>query len=139
LFWFQIDMKKIITILTSLICFGALAQDVATVLSHQPRIVTVQQQQCGVQEVVRDNRGQDSTIGALAGAAIGSTVGGNNRDRLAGGVVGALIGGAIGNNVGQESSRVEQRQVCRFVPVQIQQGEWVTFTYQGRTFVQEFK
>lgn len=129
-------MKILFSVILSTFTFGVFAQDVAQVISHQPRYITVQQQQCGVQEVVRDNRGQDGTIGALAGAAIGSTVGGNNRDRLAGGVVGALIGGAIGNNIGQESARVEQRQVCRFVPITVQQGEIVTFSYQGRTFTQ---
>jgi len=132
-------MKTILTFILSLAIFSAAAQqniDVVTVISHQPRYVTVQQQQCGIQEVVRDNSRADGTVGALAGAAIGSTIGGNNRDRLAAGVVGALVGGAIGSNVGSESARVEQRQVCRYVPVTVQQGEIVTFSYQGRTFSQ---
>jgi len=132
-------MKTIFAIILSLTAVTAMAQqniDVVTVISHQPRYVTVQQQQCGVQEVVRDNSRSDGTVGALAGAAIGSTIGGNNRDRLAAGVVGALVGGAIGSNVGSESARVEQRQVCRYVPVTVQQGEIVTFSYQGRVFTQ---
>ena len=76
------------------------AEDVATVVSVQPRLVTVQQRQCSIQEVVREN---DTTggkiVGGVAGAAIGSTIGGNSRDRLVGGVVGGLLGGAIGNEV----------------------------------------
>jgi uncharacterized protein YcfJ len=112
------------------------AADVAMVIARQPRYLTTYQQQCSVQSVIQDNSQTDSTIGALAGAAIGSTIGGNNRDRLAGGVVGALIGGAIGNNVGHDSARAEARQVCRLVPVTVQQGETVTFSYQGRVFTQ---
>jgi len=113
--------------------------DVATVVNVQPRYVTVRQQQCQQQEVVRDNSRADGTIGALAGAAIGSTIGGNNRDRLAGGVVGALVGGAIGNDVGRDNAQAEVRNVCRFVPVTVQQGSVVTFNYHGQMFTQSFQ
>jgi uncharacterized protein YcfJ len=123
-----------------LVSASALAQtDVAQVVSRQPRYMTVQQQQCQVQEVMRQNDGTDGkVIGGLAGGAIGSTIGGNNRDRLVGGVVGALIGGAIGNEVAKGPNAVEQRQVCRYIPVTVQQGETVTFSYQGKIFTQVF-
>ena len=131
-------MKK----LAVLLMFGASlaqAQDVATVISVQPRYVTVQQRQCQVQEVVRqENGGEGKVLGGLAGAAIGSTIGHNHRDSLAGGVVGALIGGAIGNEVAKGPATVEQRQVCSYVPVTMQQGRIVTFNYQGITFTQQF-
>jgi uncharacterized protein YcfJ len=120
-------------------CVSSQAQEVATVVSVQPRYVTVQQRQCGVQEVVREN---DTTggkvVGGVAGAAIGSTIGGNSRDRLVGGVVGALVGGAIGNEVARGPDIVEQRQVCRYVPVTMQQGSMVTFNYRGQIFTQAF-
>ena len=113
-------------------------QDVAVVVNIQPRYVTVPQRQCRVEEVVRDGGRGDATIGALAGGAIGSTIGGNSRDRLVGGVAGALIGGAIGNEMGKDSARVEQREVCRNVAVTIQQGSTVTFNYHGQIFTQSF-
>lgn len=114
-------------------------QDVAVVIAHTPRYVTVYQQQCGTQEVLRSgNNGEGKVIGGVAGAAIGSTIGGNSRDRLVGGVVGALVGGAIGNEVSKGPDTIEQRQVCRNIPVTVQQGETVTFQYQGRTFTQIF-
>jgi len=118
----------------------ALAQttDIASVVNVQPRLVTVYQRQCEMREVVRDNSRGDTAIGALAGGAIGSTIGGNSKDRLVGGVVGALVGGAIGNNVGQESARAEMREVCRNVPVTVQQGSTVTFNYHGQIFTQQF-
>lgn len=133
-------MRKIL----ALVIFGTATmayaqQDVAVVVSHQPRYVTMYQQQCGVQEVVRSNNGNGgAVVGGLAGAALGSTIGHNHRDSLAGGVVGALVGGAIGNEVAKGPDVVEQRQVCRNVPVTVQQGETVTFQYQGRTFSQIF-
>ena len=113
--------------------------DVAVVVSRTPRFVTVNQQQCTMQEVVRSQHSNEGkVIGGLAGAALGSTLGGNSRDNLAGGVIGALVGGAIGNEVSKGPDVVEQRQVCRYVPVTVQQGETVTFQYQGRTFTQNF-
>lgn len=134
-------MKKLIlSILLATTCLGTFAQtlDVATVISVQPRFVTVQQRQCEMREVVRDNSRGDSTIGALAGGAIGSTIGGNSRDRLVGGVAGALLGGAIGNEVGKDNARTEVREVCRMVPVTLQQGSVVTFSYHGQVFTQQF-
>jgi len=132
-------MKKVAVpmflIFASSLC---LAQEVATVVNVQPRYVTVQQRQCEMREVVRDNSRGDATIGALAGGAIGSTLGHNSNDRLVGGIAGALIGGAIGNEAGREGARAEVRQVCSYVPVTIQQGSTVTFNYRGQVFTQSF-
>jgi len=132
-------MKQILPMLF-LAAASAMAQtgDVAQVINVQPRIVTVNQRQCQQQEVGVNNSSSDGAIGALAGAALGSTVGGNNRDRLAGGVVGALIGGVVGNNVGQQSAHTEVREVCRIVPISMQQGSIVTFSYHGVLFTQQF-
>ena len=129
-------MKKLLTILLAL-PLTALAQDVY-VVNVQPRLVTVQQQQCNVQEFHREGSSGSGTVGAVAGGLLGSTLGSNRNDQLAGTVIGALIGGAIGNEVGREPTRIEQRQVCRYIPVQIQQGETVTFSYRGRVFTQSF-
>jgi len=131
-------MKKVFIISMLVSAGAAMAQEVY-VMSVQPRLVTVNQQQCQVQEVVRDgNNGSGTAIGAVAGGLLGSTLGGNRNDHLAGTVIGALIGGAIGNEMSREPARVEQRQVCRYVPVQVQQGEIVTFNYRGRVFTQTF-
>jgi outer membrane lipoprotein SlyB len=132
-------MKKLVVLSTlalASLCYAQ--QDVAVVVARTPRYVTVYQQQCGTQEVVRGNNGNGAIVGGLAGAALGSTIGHNHRDSLAGGVVGALVGGAIGNEVTKGPDTVEQRTVCRNVPVTMQQGETVTFQYQGRTFSQTF-
>jgi uncharacterized protein YcfJ len=132
-------MKKLVILSILFAVNICMAQDVATVVSVQPRYVTIQQRQCSVQEVVRNDNGNSGTIvGGLAGAALGSTIGHNHRDSLAGGVVGALVGGAIGNEVSKGPAQIEQRQVCTFVPVTVQQGRIVTFNYQGMTFTQTF-
>ena len=130
-------MKKLLTILLALPMSVVAAQDVY-VVNVQPKFITVQQQQCHVQEFHRDSSSGSGTIGAVAGGLLGSTLGSNRNDQLAGTVIGALIGGAIGNEVGREPTRIEQRQVCRYIPVQIQQGEIVTFSYRGRVFTQTF-
>jgi uncharacterized protein YcfJ len=131
-------MKKILLALSLLApTLSAMAQDIH-VVNVQPRFVTVQQQQCHVQEFHRENNSGSGTIGAVAGGLLGSTLGGNRNDQVAGTVIGALIGGAIGNEVGRDTARIEQRQVCRYIPVQIQQGEIVTFSYRGRMFTQTF-
>lgn len=131
-------MKKVF-IISMLVSVGAAMAQEVYVMSVQPRLVTVNQQQCQVQEVVREgNNGSGTAIGAVAGGLLGSTLGGNRNDHLAGTVIGALIGGAIGNEMSREPARVEQRQVCRYVPVQVQQGEIVTFNYRGRVFTQTF-
>ena len=129
-------MKKLLTILLAL-PLVATAQDVY-VVNVQPRLVTVQQQQCNIQEFHREGSSGSGAVGAVAGGLLGSTLGSNRNDQLAGTVIGALIGGAIGNEVGREPTRIEQRQVCRYVPVQVQQGEIVTFSYRGRVFTQTF-
>ena len=129
-------MKKLLTILLAL-PLAATAQDVY-VVNVQPRLVTVQQQQCNMQEFHREGSSGSGTVGAVAGGLLGSTLGSNRNDQLAGTVIGALIGGAIGNEVGREPGKIEQRQVCRYIPVQVQQGEIVTFSYRGRVFTQTF-
>ena len=133
-------MKIIVTLaLLGITSLSYAQQDVAVVVNRTPRYVTVNQQQCSVHDVVRSNNGNGgAVVGGLAGAALGSTIGHNHRDSLAGGVVGALIGGAIGNEVAKGPDTVEQRTVCRYVPVTVQQGETVTFQYQGRMFSQVF-
>ena len=129
-------MKKLLTILMAL-PLSVAAQDVY-VVNVQPRMITVQQQQCNMQEFHREGSSGSGTVGAVAGGLLGSTLGSNRNDQLAGTVIGALIGGAIGNEVGSDSARIEQRQVCRYVPVQVQHGEIVTFSYRGRVFTQTF-
>lgn len=132
--------KKTVLALALLSLTGvAQAQDVY-VVNTQPRFVTVQQQQCHLQEVVtQSNSGNVSTgIGAVAGGLLGSTLGKNRNDKLAGTVIGSLMGGAIGNEIGKEPVRTEYREVCKSIPVQVQQGEIVTFSYRGKTFTHTF-
>ena len=130
-------MKKVLVGL--LMVSGIAAAQEVYVVSAQPRFVTVQQPQCQTQEFIRDGRSGSSTaIGAVAGGLLGSTLGGNRNDHLAGTVVGALVGGAIGSEIGREPARIEHRQVCQYVPVTVQQGEIVTFSYRGRMFTQAF-
>lgn len=117
----------------------ALAQEVAYVVSVQPRMVTVQQQQC--QQVMTqgsDNSGIGTVIGGVAGGIIGNQVGGGN-GRTVATAIGAVTGAMVGNSLGsQQQSGPQERTVCRNVPVTVQQGEIVTFNYKGRQFTYTF-
>ena len=130
-------MKKVLIGLC-MISGVASAQEVY-VMSVQPRYVTIQQRQCQMREYIREgNSGSGTGIGAVAGGLLGSTIGSTSGDHIAGTVIGALIGGTIGSEVSREPGRIEQREVCSYVPVTVQQGEIVTFNYRGRVFTQTF-
>ena len=130
-------MKKVLISLMLLAAGCAIAQEVY-VVAVQPRYVTVQQRQCQMREYIREGSSGSGTIGAVAGGLLGSTIGSTSGDHIAGTVIGALIGGAIGSEVSREPGRIEQREVCSYVPMQVQQGEIVTFNYRGRIFTQTF-
>ena len=130
-------MKKVLISLMLLAAGCATAQEVY-VVAVQPRYVTIQQRQCQMREYIREGSSGSGTIGAVAGGLLGSTIGSTSGDHIAGTVIGALIGGAIGSEVSREPGRIEQREVCSYVPVTVQQGEIVTFNYRGRVFTQTF-
>ena len=130
-------MKKVFISLMLLAAGCATAQEIY-VVAVQPRYVTIQQRQCQMREYIREGSSGSGTIGAVAGGLLGSTIGSTSGDHIAGTVIGALIGGAIGSEVSRDPGRIEQREVCSYVPMQIQQGEIVTFNYRGRIFTQTF-
>lgn len=117
-----------------------LAQQSAEVVRVEPRMVTTYQQQC--QEVlvqVPGNSGNTAggVLGAIAGAALGNQVGGGSGKDIA-----TVVGGVVGYQVGRgegTAATTERRVQCTTVPVTVQQGEIVTFRYQGRTFSQTFE
>jgi uncharacterized protein YcfJ len=113
--------------------------DVAQVINRQPNYVTVQQRQCEQREVVtQGNTAAGGALGAVAGGLIGSTLGRNSRDRNAGAAVGIVGGALLGNELAKSPPQAEMTEVCRMVPLTVQQGETVTFSYQGRVFTHTF-
>jgi outer membrane lipoprotein SlyB len=120
-----------------LISGNAVANDVY-VVSNQPRFVTTYQQQCEQVQVYRDSSTLGSVIGSVAGGLLGNTIG-SGAGNTAATIAGAVIGGSVGNSIGSDQGRIENRQICRSVPVTVQQGEIVTFSYRGRTFTQIFQ
>ena len=115
------------------------SNDVAQVISRQPNYVTVQQRQCEQREVVSQGGGAGGgLLGAVAGGLIGSTLGRNSRDSNAGAAVGMVGGALLGNELSKSPPQAELAEVCRMVPVTVQQGETVTFSYQGRVFKHSF-
>ena len=115
-----------------------LAQEVY-VVSVQPRLVTVYQQQCQqilVQRPATSGNSAGGVLGALAGAATGNQVGGGSGRDIAT-AAGAVIGYQMGRGEPQPSN-AEYQTVCSQVPVTVQRGETVTFVYRGRRFTQVF-
>lgn len=131
-------MKKVLAglfLLPSL----ALAQQYAEVVRVVPNMVTIQQQQC--RDVYVEHRRQEnnagSVLGAIAGAAIGNQFGGGSGKDIA-----TVVGGVIGYNAGRGNDTgetyTEKRVKCEYVPVNMKQGDIVTFRYKGRLFTHTF-
>lgn len=122
-----------------LVAGAAQAQDVY-VVSQQPRLVTVYQQQCQqvqVQRPATSGNTAGGVLGALAGAALGNQVGsGSGRDIAT--AAGAVIGYQVGRGESQPGG-IDYQTVCNQVPVTVQRGETVTFVYKGRRFTQTFE
>jgi uncharacterized protein YcfJ len=125
-------MKKFLAVIM-LASTGALAQDIQ-VINVIPRVVTVQQQQCQQVAVqVQDHSTAGTIIGGVAGGIIGHQIGkGSGRDVAT--AAGAVVGAMSGNYVGGLGTGVQYRNVCTFVPQQVQQGELVTVLYKGRQY-----
>jgi len=132
----ETQMKKFM-VLMAFIATPVFAQEVH-VISVQPKIVTIQQQQCHQVQVRNDNSGVGTVIGGVAGGIIGNQVGrGSGRDAAT--VAGAIVGGMVGNRIGQDQTEYQTQTQCHMVPVQVQRGEIVTFNYRGRIFTQTFE
>jgi uncharacterized protein YcfJ len=116
----------------------ALSQQLAEVVSVQPRMVTIQQQQCQEIVVRSDNSGVGTVIGGVTGGIVGNQVGGGS-GRDAATIAGVVIGGMVGNRIGQDQATYQTRQQCTIIPVQVQRGETVTFRYRGQVFSHTFE
>jgi uncharacterized protein YcfJ len=110
-------------------------QDVAVVVSKQPRYNTVYQQVCTQVPVERRNSGGGGAVGAILGAAIGNQIGGGHGREIAT-AAGAVIGGQMGSQ--NDSTNIEMQTRCSQQPTQIMVGEIITFEYRGRRFTQIF-
>lgn len=128
---------------TAVASSGAIAQEYAQVISIQPRMVTIQQQQCQQAVVQQPQQQQGGStagmlIGGVAGGILGHQIGGGT-GRTVATAAGAVGGAMVGNHLGSQGTAQAQPQtVCSYVPVTVQQGEIVTFSFRGRQFQQVF-
>lgn len=93
-------MKKLLALSAALAASGlSMAQDVGRVLSSTPVIqqVGVPRQVCSTEQVAiqQPKTGAGAVIGAIAGGALGSTVGGNGAATVIGAIGGAVAGDQI--------------------------------------------
>ena len=124
--------------------FGAVAQEVGTVVSTQPVIqqVAVPRQSCNPQTVPvqAPTSGGGSLLGALAGAGVGNMIGAGT-GHAAAIIAGTMAGAVIGNNVEANGNRgyatvpncvTETTYENRTV------GYNVTYEYAGRQYTVRF-
>lgn len=112
--------------------------DAAVVVARQPNFVSILQQQCQQVPVQVSQQNTGGTIvGGVLGAALGNQVGRGDGKTVAT-AVGAVLGSQLGGSQAANAGTVEYRTQCTNVPVQVQQGETVTFEYRGRRFSQAF-
>jgi uncharacterized protein YcfJ len=100
-------------------------------VSETPKYVTVTRQECETREVYVENSLGGSIVGGVIGAAIGNEIGGGSGRKIAT-VVGAITGANVGRTRAENNGRIEQRQICRDVQVQVQRGKYVTMRYEGK-------
>jgi uncharacterized protein YcfJ len=135
-----INMKRIIFLTALTLSSSVYAQQFAEVIRVEPRMVTVQQQQCQeIQVQVPGSSGNAAggVLGAIAGAALGNQVGGGSGKDIA-----TVVGGVVGYQVGRGEPTpptTQTRVQCNMVPIQLQRGEIVTFRYNNRVFTQTFE
>lgn len=136
-------MKKFVlasVLLTAAVTVSAQHRGYAEVVRVEPRLVTVNQQQCrevAVQRPATNGNAAGGVLGAIAGAALGNQIGGGSGRDIA-----TVVGGVVGYQVGKGEAQpggVEYRTECSMVPVTVQRGETVTFRYNGRIFTQTFE
>ena len=147
-------------LLAAALMFAGSAQaynDAAQVVSVQPRYVTTHARQCHIEQVpvtrtapqggVFDGTGAalkgdgDALAGAIIGGVIGNQFGrgdGKKAATVAGVIIGSNMANGTANAQGGTYTEYVNREVCRNVPQQSQQGEIVTFTYKGRQFTVTF-
>ena len=76
-----------------------------------------------------------SVVGGVAGGLLGSTIGGGS-GQVASAAVGAIAGTMIGNSIATNQPQYRVEQMCYNVPQTVRKGDFVTFSYKGRTFTQ---
>jgi uncharacterized protein YcfJ len=136
----QGDVMKKLLFVALFVPVVAMSQQYAEVVRVEPRMITIQQQQCQdvlVQVPGSSGNAAGGVLGALAGAAIGNQIGGGSGRDIAT-AAGAVIGYQAGRGEPAAPS-VERRVQCHYVPVSVQRGETVTFRYNGRLFSQTFE
>lgn len=101
------------------------------IVSERPNYVMVTQQECETREVYVENSTGASIVGGVIGAAIGNQIGGGSGRDIAT-VVGAITGANVGRTRAQNNGRIEYRNICRDVQVQVQRGKYVTMRYEGK-------
>lgn len=133
--------NRFLTVLALCAATSAWAQDVGRVLSSTPIIqqVSVPQRVCSTEQVAyqQPNSGAGALLGALAGAALGNSVGGRGADRAAATAIGMVGGAVIGDRVegpgGERIQNVERCTVQSFVENRTS-GYQVVYEFGGRQY-----
>ena len=115
----------------SLVLASATAFAQIEIVSEKPNYVMVTQRQCETKEVYVENSLGGSIVGGVIGAAIGNEIGGGSGRKIAT-VVGAITGANVGRTRAEKFGRIEYRNVCEDIQVQVQRGKYITMRYEGK-------
>lgn len=134
-------MKKVLllSVLAPLAC-AAGAQEVANVVSSVPVIqqVAVQREVCTQQPAVveKPTTGAGAVIGAIAGGAVGNSIGGGS-GRAAATAIGVIGGAVLGNSIEGRGSEVRNVQSCSMQTFYENRtsGYNVTYEYAGKQYM----
>jgi uncharacterized protein YcfJ len=133
------NFSAIVFAAAALVSLNVHAKDVMATIVNVTPFYTDRVQQTQVCDVIQGDRPQQiaavnpgSVIGGIAGALLGSRVGGGN-GRLAMTAVGAVTGAMTGDRLAQRDSQPQQS--CHWVQRAEQQisGYRVTYAYEGDT------
>jgi uncharacterized protein YcfJ len=136
-------MKKLLALSAALAASGlCLAQDVGHVLSSTPLMqqVAVPRQVCSTEQVAvqAPRTGAGAAIGAIAGGALGSTMGGHGAGQAAATMIGAIGGAVVGDHIESNATEPQLRDVQRCVMQTVYEtravGYNVVYEYAGKQY-----
>jgi outer membrane lipoprotein SlyB len=124
-------MKRLIAL--ALLKFSSVIYaEQATLISIEPRMVTINKEVCNQQYSVEQRSSVLPIMGGVVGGLVGSQVGGTGR--IAAILWGTVIGAGL-TSAGTQAAAVP-KTVCTYIPTQVQQGEIATFVLRGKVYTQ---
>jgi len=125
-------MKRLIA-LTLLTFSSVIYAEQATLISIEPKMVTINKEVCNQQYSVEQRSSVLPIMGGVVGGLVANQVVGGT-GRIAAILWGTVIGAGL-TSAGTQAAAVP-KTVCTYIPTQVQQGEIATFVLRGKVYTQ---